>query len=379
MPITLSVNNELNRQQHKPTVILCESREHSKVYCEGKRMMATPAFCRHPGDLDGCRRSLIQALSGGSISRHCIIEGLRVDLDQCRQVLLEGLYDKASQRKGPTGRVPDVAVQKKELSEACKQVVLLGYPLEIKSLRQVFYEAYYRLVRSVIYRFGITDDGQPSADDVFQKVFLGLHKRFLKGASIEVRLSTYIERTVVNACIEAISSAWRRANLTDEGELEGQTTPSTVFVPPGVVENWEHLDYQLLNSDQGNLINRTILAHHCMEACSSGKKPSIKLLMEYWQSLLQLPHEDVASLHEKTVTYLGRFPARGAVYTAADLVNLGLAKLDQVAVVFAASTGMELKQIWGLIDELNDLSAGAIYTRISRIYAVLQPPEMQEH
>jgi len=66
------------------------------------------------------------------------------------------------------------------------------------------------------------------------------------------------------------------------------------------------------------------------------------------------------------------------VYIAADLVNLGLAEPNRIAVVFAAGTGMELKQIWDMFDELNNLSAGAIHTRVCRIYAVLQPPGKDE-
>lgn len=121
----------------------------------GKCVASKPAFCRYPGDVEGCHRSLIQAWREGSVDKHCIFEGLQANCQQCRQVLLEGLESKTSPPKRSGGSVSTLPCRLDDLHEACKQVVLPGFPLEIRAIDEVFYEAYYRRVRSIICRYGI--------------------------------------------------------------------------------------------------------------------------------------------------------------------------------------------------------------------------------
>lgn len=188
MPVTLLVENKLDRQQDISERVLFELQELGKVYMGKDYMAKTANFCQNSVDSDGCHLSLIQACQEGSIDKHCIFEGLKTNCRQCRDVLQRGLYNKNPQ------------VKNAELQQACKKVVLLGYPLGIKAIPEVFYESYYKLIRSVIYRYGIKDNDDPSADDVFQNVFRNLHKQFLRGASVKGSLTTYITKVTLNEC-----------------------------------------------------------------------------------------------------------------------------------------------------------------------------------
>ncbi len=374
MPINQVVSNESIKQ-------VCRSGEQPPKPPQPEKgsshMARASTFCRCPEDLEGCRQSLIQAWREGSIGEYCIMEGLRANLHQCRQVLLEGLYDKTSQPKGSAGKVTEAVRQKKDFEEACKHVVLLGYPLEIGAIGEVFYEAYYNLVRTIIHRFGIKDDSQPSADDVSQQVLTNLHEHFRKGVSVERPLAAYITSVTVYECFRWLKDVTGHINLSED-QVQIETSLSTTLLPPSVVECWEDLDQRLFRSEQGNLINRIIFAQQCLEACNTGKRPSAKQLMADWQTLSQMPGRDVASLHERTVMHVMRSPARDVVHIAADLINAGLAASYQMAIVFAASMGMDLKQTEELLEHITSLSASAVYARICRIYMVLQPPGMEE-
>lgn len=342
-------------------ITLVEPSQLAKAQNGSEHMTSKPEFCRYPGGTEGCRRSLILACSKGSVDKHCIFEGLRADWHQCRQVLLEGLKSKNL-----------------DLHEPCKQVVLLGYPSKIKALEEVFYEAYYSLVRTIIHRLGIKDDGQPSADDVSQQVFANLLECFRKEASVKVPLGVYIARATVHECFRQLKEAHRYISLP-ENELQIQTSLLTALLPPSVVECWEDMDQRLHCSKQGDLINRTILAQQCLEACSTGKKPSAKQLMADWQSLVKMPRQDIAALHKKIVTRAKHSPGTSAIHIAADLINKGIARPYQLAIVFAAGTGMDREQIEKLIAQISNLSATAVYARICRIYTVPMPPWTQEN
>lgn len=123
--------------------------------------------------------------------------------------------------------------------------------------------------------------------------------------------------------------------------MEIETSLSYALLPPPVVEYWEHLDHRLSNSDQGDLINRIILAQQCMEGCVTDKKPSAKHLMVDWQCLSQISKGELRKLHEKVVE---RLISQDLVYFAAEFINAGVVKPHQVAVIFAAGTGMNLEQ-----------------------------------
>ena len=341
----------------------------------GRPIMAQIApFCRHPEDLEGCRVLLVQTSKQATLKDHCIFEGLRAGWFQCKQVLLDGLYRQDKQKKGPGSNPATAPVETEELEQACKEVALLGLPQGIKAVWDVFYEAYYKLVRSTIHRYGIDDNHDPSADDVFQNVFVSLARHFQKQRSIKARLSSYIVSVTMNECYTATQKQWRRKKQGYEDEMRELKESAAVFLPPKVVEKWEQLDNRLARTDQGDLINRIILALKAMEACSSGRKASAKLLKQYWFACSELSDEQISSLQKTTAGHLERFGSMGVVYIVADLANHRVVQgPPHVPVVFAAATGMSDDLIHPLLNTLNSLSQGAIHTRICRIYKVLQP------
>ena len=350
-----------------PTALLVKNKlKSTRIYKGRKSMTATDKFCQCPGDHDGCHLSLIQACQEGCIDKHCIIEGLKANCQQCRNILRQGLYNKNSQ------------VKNAELQQACKEVVLLGYLLGIKAVPEIFYESYYKLVRSVIYRYGIKGNDDPSADDVFQNVFRNLHKQFLRGASVKGSLTTYITTVTLNECYRAIRSAHKQANLENEDEIRAVKHSSATIIPFEAVDLWEHFDRQLLRSEWNELKNRIILAQQCIEGCSSGKRPSFKQLQASWQTLSNMNKSDVEVFSGRVVIEIKKSPARDVVPLTADMVNSGVVEPYQVAIVFAVKMGMDLEQMLKLVKQLNGLSATAVFARISRIYTVLRPLMMEE-
>jgi hypothetical protein len=81
-------------------------------------------------------------------------------------------------------------------------------------------------------------------------------------------------------------------------------------------------------------------------------------------------------LYKKTKDQLERFSSMGVVNIVADLANNRHVETpSDVPIVFGAATGMSQDEVKELLDELRNLTEGAIYTRITRIYMVLQPPK----
>jgi RNA polymerase sigma factor (sigma-70 family) len=334
-------------------------------------------FCPHPDDPESCKKELIKRLQDGSLEKHCIFEGLRANWHQCRQVLLEGFYSpKAKSEEDSTAGIKMTHVSKSDLDEACKNIALLGFPEGIAAIWEVFYEAYYGLVRSTIRRMGIRDNEEPFADDVFQQAFENLLEHFQKKRAVKGRFSTYVTSVTVNACYNAINKAWKRKTLTYEDKLKEKKDAVAVFVPPEVLEHWEELDNELSKSNQGDVKNRIILALQCLEACSSGRRPSAQWIRDCWQALSKYSDDKKALLYKKTKDQLERFGSMGAVNIVADLANnRHVESPSDVPIVFAAATGKNSQQVNELLDELRSLTEGAIYTRITRIYMVLQPPK----
>jgi len=362
MPVALLVKNRLGRQRD---VTKRKGRD-----CTGRECMRKDSeFCRFPGDIEGCQGHLVEAWRNGMISKHCIIKGLSVNSSQCRQVLLDGLY-RENAKDNPTG-LSSPGVKRSELEHTSKEVVLFGYPLEIKAIHEIFYESYYKLVRSVIYRYGIKDNDNPSADDVSQNVFTNLHRQFLRGASIKGSLTTYITTVTLNECYRAIRSAHKHDDLENEDEIKDVKHLSATIIPFEAVDLWEYFDRCLVASEQGNLINRIILAQQCIEGCNSGRRPSAKQLRLDWQLLSQKPKNDIVALHSRVAIEVKRSSSKGVVPLTADLINSGTVEPYMVAIIFAAATGMDKEQTTELVEQLSNLSETAVHTRICRIYAVL--------
>lgn len=334
-------------------------------------------LCRHPGHLEDCRQALIEVHRLKSLLQHCIVEGLRRNWQQCRQILLAGLTSSALPSEDPTGR-GDTTVPGDSLDCVCKQVVVLGYPLGITAIHEVFYEAFHKLVRFIIvHRCRLREASRPAADDVFQKVFMDLHQYFLKGAAVRGSLTTYIAQVSRNACVQAINEAKRNA-VAPEGNDETCDYCSFIdILPPGMVECWEDLDRRLLRSKWGDFINRIILAQQCIEAYATDDKPSARHLSPAWQRLSQMSDEDVHRLCQEIRAAMAAqsLTERDVVYLLGQQINSGAIEPNQVPVAFAAAMGMNARQVRKQLEELTGLSKTAIYTRVSRLWSVLKPPK----
>jgi hypothetical protein len=326
-------------------------------------MTTTSDPCPHPADIEACRRLLVKAKQDETIDRHCILNGLRAGGEQCRRVLLEGLAKQESQ---------DMAggVSPQELRRACEEVILCGYPLGIKAIPDLFIEAYHRLICYTIQRFGYRNDGIPAADDVFQEVCYSLHQYFRAKRRTTDSLAAYVVRVTFNICW-VLKKKYMQNQLKDGKRTIRHQNPSMDLVPPDVIDTWEDQDCRLTHTKQGDLINRIIVAHICVEGWSASKPPSAKDLRASWSLLEQMPQKDIASLIEKSIKEARRLRLEGVVRKTAHCLNSGLARNYQIAVVFAAAIGQSPNQINKLIKELTNLSDNAIFTRISRIYRAL--------
>ena len=330
-------------------------------------------ICQHPKDVEACRRSLIRAWREDSLARHCIFRGLRENLDACRQILRQGLYDE--HRIGTSGSRS--AFYSSELYRACKQVVLFGYPLRISAVHEVFYETFFRLVRKVIRRCRITDTGLPSADDVFQEALMELHKYLGRGLSVEAPLNVYIARSVVNTCTRLKKSEQKHAYPAG-GHRTRNVRHSLLVVPRAVAETWEHLDHQLVVSGRADLIDRIILAHLTLGGIGTDRKVSAKQMMAAWQIPTHMPAGQVEALHSRMTDEAQSLSSKDVVPLVADMINADLVKPEQVAILFAAGTGLDVQQTRDLCELLAGLAAAKIHTRVFRIRKTLRPSDEEE-
>ena len=242
-------------------------------------MTQTVDFCRYLKDLDGCRQALIEAYRLKKLLEHCIIEGLKQGLKQCRQILGNGLYDETKNQAA-------LSEVENELRQACEQTVVLGYPLKISTIHEFFYTTYYKLVRFIIIKnFHLKDNTLPSADDISQEVFGDLHKFFQKGASVTKSIRQIVIASTYHACIKAINDARKQVTVPEDYEAIARTYPSIDIFPPRVIENWEDMDNKLLKSKHGDIVNRIILAQRYSEACISGANLSAKQLRSSWEGI----------------------------------------------------------------------------------------------
>lgn len=302
-------------------------------------------ICKCPRDPECCRRLLLQAHRQGSLETHCIMEGLSRNRPQCRTVLLESLTCGSSNRMDPQ--------QRQELREAGKQTLLTGYSRGIRTVAEIFYEVHHRLVRSVIHKTGIKEDGDPSVDDVSQQVFADLHEHFGKGASVRGRLSTYVARATVHECYRQLREATRHGRSTEQ-PVEIEASASTAVLPSTVVERWKDMDEQLVRAGQGDLLNRIILGQRCAEGAATGQHLSAKDLLADWKRLSQTSTAHLRNLHAKAAREVRGSSVGHPVEIAAHMINTGAAACYQMTMAFAAAEGMDLEQTKQLVASMAD-------------------------
>ena len=333
--------------------------------------METPAFCQHPGDLEGCRAALIQAWRRSLLTQHCVMAGLAAGWNQCRQVLVTGVQPSGSGGKAAKGVGTVVG-----LKRACEETILLGYPEgpTRKAASEIFFEAYHRLIRFMISKFDLADDTKPYADDVFQEVFVGLHRRLQKGVRLErASLATYVWRAATHACLRAVRSPKPTEQLTPDtqGKRMWPSPEQPRFITLAVIERWEQLDLLVAREWPDDLVNRVILAQKGLQGLLGDEEVTVKELRADWQRLAKISEGELVALHEQTAAQARILPAPGTLHLLARMINGKHAQPWQVAVLFAAGKGLDPKATRELLVRLAGLSENAIYVRISRIYAVI--------
>lgn len=357
-------------RQRKLWDVAFVSPKQAKVANGNECMDSDERLCQYPKDVEACRQSLIRAWREDSLLTHCIFLGLQEGLETCRKALKEGLYDEHRSGTLSSGS----AFYKSDLYKACKQVVLSGYPLGIGAIYSVFHETFFKFVREVSRRYGVTDEGSPSRYDVIQEVFLELHKYFGRGLTIEAPLHVYIAKSVINTCKRLKKAEQKHACPPDRDEILN-ICPSDITVPPLVAETWEHFDHRLTNSKRGDLINRIILAHLILEGVRTDSNRMTKLMMADWQTLLQMPAKEVETLHHR-MTDEARCPSsKGVIWLVADMINANLGEAHQVAILLAAGTGLNPHQTLELLQRLAGFPDRKIHTRVYQIRRVLRPPD----
>ncbi len=336
-------------------------------------MVESPTFCQYPGDVPGFQQALITAWRAGVLSGHCVLDGLKAGCRQCFEEVLKGICGIGIIR-ATTGKATAQRCQGNgDLRAACKGVVLEGYHQGIRAAQELLVEAYRRLVRCAIYRCGLTDTANPSADDVFQDVFQGLHARLQKSAGIKAgHLGGYVWMTVVHACRRALGSDAVAVESVNEERAEKvwPQQPSNMRLDSSVVEAWEDLDHQLGRSGEGDLINRIILAHKCIEGQRTGKKYPIKKMLEAWRRTAKTADADLHRLSE-LASARTRSSAGEVISAIAELFNAGHEEPWKIPIIFGTSAGLSIDEIRRILGRLTSLTEGAVYARISHIYRAL--------
>jgi hypothetical protein len=334
-------------------------------------MTTNSDLCHHPEDTQACRRLLVKAKRDGTIDQHCILDGLQEGRDQCRRVLLEGLAKHESCDTTASVSPSAETIAPPELRQACEEVLLCGYPLGIKAIPEIFHEAYWKYVRSIIRkRLGSNKRKQSYQDDISQTTFKQLHERLQKGGETIACLKGYVAVVAGNTCSNPGFGS-KEARLEDEDVLGDDRNSSPELVPPSVIHTWEDFDDQMKHSNR-DILNRFILAYMCVTGWANPKLIRPKPLIACWEPLMQMSESDVSCLMEKVIRETGRLRIEKLAEKVAHCVNSGLVKPYQIAVAFAAGMEMSLSQTRDLINELMDLVPDRVADRTSRIRRTLR-------
>jgi hypothetical protein len=231
-------------------------------------MGEAPDFCRHPGDLDGCMASLIEALRAETLNEHCIMTGLQHGPRQCLQVLALGLKSgspgwkagwtdrTAADEEFPTQSLPPPMA-------ACQAVLHLAWQKGIRGADDYFVEFYKRLVWSALCRQGPRQD---EAEVVFQNVFLAMTTRLRNPKPIRGRFSVYLWQVVRSQLAKFREDKARREQQHTDLEAAGSpvgeapTANGIVDVPTQSIEWWEDLDSFLKSRPGAVFVERILLA-----------------------------------------------------------------------------------------------------------------------
>lgn len=341
-------------------------------------MAETATFCRHPADEAACRQALVAAWRRKQLHEHCVMEGLREAHPACSKALLEGI-NTSSPPAGAAATAEDPFLW--DWPRACEDALLAGYGASVRAAQDLFLDAYHRLIRYATYRVGISDDGQPSADDVFQEVVLRLHARMGKGLELtQVRLATYVRRVSIRTACEL-----RRAikpyepldvDRPDHGVWPRLSRPDAMS--PGLIEEWEDVDQKVQTTRQGDLVNRILLAQRIVGTWMVGSKYPLGQMRDDWQRLARSSDEALEALLAVMAEQIRRFPAVGVVPLAAEQLNEDRAALWQLPALLAAGDGLDVTATRAVLEQLTQLSDGGVFARISRMLTALNKTDSDD-
>lgn len=203
---------------------------------------------------------------------------------------------------------------------------------------------------------------------------MDLHAYFRKGPAIHRSLAGYISKVTINACNRLCKKETKHQHqdMPLEEQIKGPVLTGNILIPPGVIECWEELDKQLSHSPKGDIYNRIILAQQCLEMYLTEQKPTAKQLIPAWQELSHISEEHQSRLYDSVIRQRKHSDRQGWIPLVAEMINQGYAELTQVPILMAVADGNDIPQVRKILTTLSQFSDSAVYTRISRIYAVLK-------
>jgi len=333
-------------------------------------MGESPEFCRHPGDLEGCMASLIEAFRAGALDKHSIMTGLPNGHPQCLQVLACGLKGGQLRRKARWAQraAADQGLPAQPLplpTAACQAALHLALQKGIRAAEDFFVEFYKILVCSALSRQGLLQD---EAEVVFQDVFLAMTTRLKNPKPFRGRLSVYLWQVVRNQSAKFREHKTRREQQRAELEAEGSpvsaapTANALVDVPTQTIEWWEDLDSFLKSRPHDMFVERILLAQAFVLTGEFKKRSPTKSILALWRKLAGSDETALAPIAREATVRLALSPETTIAWIAADMLREGSALVWHLPVILGQDIGMTAAQVLTLARDLANKPGGYVDT-----------------
>ncbi len=322
-------------------------------------------FCRHPGDPEGCKRSLVEALMGNNLDKHCVWTGLEKAHPQCRRVIVPGLL--ADGGHSGAGR-PVSGVM--PLTRVCQEVVHMGYQRDFLPTKDVFVEAYEGLIRRKLRRYPEFDQ-----DDLLQNVYVGMERRLRNPDPITGSLTAYVGTAVYHAVGDAIEDkGLKKGRISIESSKV--EVPSEEAVPAEVlrgtfVELWERSDRALVVSGEADFLDRVIFAQGFVLGCEGEKRAPTVEVLATWRRLSELAPQDAESIASEARVRFAQAPGISAVSIASDMLREGRLEPWQLPIVLGMKDGMTVQEILSGFEGFAQQTVNYVDQRVLRIRRIL--------
>jgi hypothetical protein len=340
------------------------------VSFRSKTMANTADFCEHPDDVKACLSSLIKAYRENTLSNHCIFEGLREDLPQCRDVLQLCLDPEDFLRNHPEFKPICLHFKIEELQETGKLLLRFGYPQQIEVLRHVFFETFSHTIYSAV-RHYINKKDVFDADDAYQNTCTNLHKHLLKGDSIKKHLRPYIYTAAKNECYRVLKSKKHDDNAKDSTGEPPKPTRSSSFPYCITSKGWEHCDKQVQQTTKGDIINRIIIGQRLLLGSADADSFYAKYIKEDWERLAKSQPGEIEEIYDLVQSRFQRPHSESIIFVLMDLLNEGLIEPYQVPIGFAIEDKKSLDQTREFLHDLGGRTPESIPARMTRLKTAL--------